>query len=49
MTLDPSVIPGGQEVPIHVARSSRGRRYLRTPADDETTNNLASLPRIPTL
>ena len=41
------VTPGGQEVPLHVARSSRGRRYLRTPADDDITNNLANLPRIP--
>ena len=41
--------PGGQEVPLHVARSSRGRRYLRTPADDDITNNLASLPPIPTV
>jgi hypothetical protein len=49
MALDPAATPGGQEVPIHVARSSRGRRYLRTPADDDTTNNLASLPRIPNL
>lgn len=40
---------GGQEVPLHVARSSRGRRYLRTPADDDITNNLASLPPIPTV
>ena len=47
MALDPSATPGGQAVPIHVARSSRGRRYLRTPGDDEITNNLASLPRIP--
>jgi len=47
MALDPAATPGGEEVPIHVARSSRGRRYLRTPADDDTTNNLASLPRIP--
>ena len=37
------VTPGGQEVPLHVARSSRGRRYLRTPADDDITNNLANL------
>ena len=48
LVLDPSVAPGGQEIPIHVAHSSRGRRYLRTSGDDEVTNNLASLPRIPT-
>jgi hypothetical protein len=48
MSIDPSATPGGQAVPIHVARSSRGRRYLRTPPDDEATNNLANLPRIPT-
>jgi hypothetical protein len=47
MALDPSATPGGEAVPIHVARSSRGRRYLRTPGDDEIRNNLASLPRIP--
>jgi hypothetical protein len=48
MALDPTATPGGQALPLHVARSSRGRRYLRTPADDEVTNNLASLPPIPT-
>jgi hypothetical protein len=48
LVLDPSVT-GGQEIPIHVAHSSRGRRYLRTSGDDETINNLASLPRIPTV
>lgn len=39
----------GEEFPLHVAHSSRGRRYLRTPHDDDVTNNLASLPPIPTM
>jgi hypothetical protein len=37
----------GREFPLHVAHSSRGRRFLRTPHDDDIANNLASLPRIP--
>ena len=49
MTIDPATNSGGLEVPIHVARSSRGRRYLRTTGDQESANNLASLPRIPTV
>jgi hypothetical protein len=49
MTIDPEVLGGGQEVPLHVARSSRGRKYLRTPADDDIANNLASLPPIPSV
>jgi hypothetical protein len=48
IAIDAAVSGTGQPVALHVARSARGRRYLRTPADDETTNNLASLPRIPT-
>jgi len=39
----------GEEIALHVARSSRGRRYLRTPGDEDVANNLARLPRIPTL
>jgi hypothetical protein len=39
----------GEEFPLHVAHSSRGRRYLRTPHDDDVTNNQARLPPIPTV
>lgn len=46
LTLDPAVA-GGQAVPLYVARSSRGRRYLRARADDAGGNNLARLPPIP--
>ncbi|GAB93258.1 DUF3892 domain-containing protein [Gordonia rhizosphera] len=48
LELDPSVTTTGKEVPIVVAHSSRGRRYLRTVGDDSTANNLSNLPRIPT-
>jgi hypothetical protein len=41
--------PDGREFPLGVAHSSRGRRYLRTAHDTDVTNNLAALPRIPTV
>ena len=46
LVLDPAVT-GGPEIPIHVAHSSRGRRYLRASGDDAMTNNLRNLPPIP--
>ncbi len=49
MVLDPSVSTNGQEIPIDVAHSSRGRRYLRTTGDQATANNLRNLPRIPSV
>ena len=34
-------------VPLQVGVSRRGRKYLHTPADDTTVNNLEELPRCP--
>jgi hypothetical protein len=34
-------------VPLRVGVSRRGRKYLHTPADDTTVNNLEELPRCP--
>lgn len=48
IAIDAAVSGTGQRVPLHVARSARGRRYLRTPPDDVGGNNLRDLPRIPT-
>lgn len=48
IAIDAAVSGTGQPVPLHVARSARGRRYLRTPPDEVGVNNLRNLPRIPT-
>lgn len=48
IAIDPAVSGTGQPVPLHVVRSARGRRYLRTPPDDVSVNDLRDLPRIPT-
>jgi hypothetical protein len=34
-------------VPLQIGVSRRGRKYLHTPADDTTVNNLEELPRCP--
>ena len=39
--------PAGHEVDVIIAVSPRGRKYLKTVADDETPNNLLSLPECP--
>jgi hypothetical protein len=38
---------GAGDAPVHVATSSRGRRYLRTNPDAGVGNNLAKLPPLP--
>ena len=45
--IDAAASGTGQPVPLQVARSARGRRYLRTPPDDIGGNDLRDLPRIP--
>jgi hypothetical protein len=47
IAIDAAVSGTGQPVPLHVARSARGRRYLRTPPDHVGGNDLRDLPRIP--
>jgi len=47
IVIDAAASGTGQAVPLHVARSARGRRYLRTPPDDVGGNDLRDLPRIP--
>lgn len=45
--IDATASGTGRPVPLHVARSARGRRYLRTPPDDDAGNDLKDLPKIP--
>jgi hypothetical protein len=47
IAIDAAVSGTGRPVPLLVARSARGRRYLRTPPDDESANDLRDLERIP--
>jgi len=48
IAIDAAVSGTGRPVPLLVVRSARGRRYLRTPPDDVSVNDLRDLPRIPT-
>lgn len=46
LTVGDPASPDG-EADVHVATSSRGRRYLRTDPDAGSANNLAKLPALP--
>jgi hypothetical protein len=38
------VFEGGRKVNVIIATSAHGKKYLKTEADNTTTNNLLSLP-----